>query len=121
MSIVRSLIWLFDHNEERKRKEDEKRWQQQLDPGTYSFEARAGERHVRKVVTLKRGEQQRVALVLPPPAEDRPVVIPPADDSGRSVRIAGWTAVGLGGAGLSGQNRPGQSVSALSSSRHDLT
>ncbi|HZO15394.1 MAG TPA: hypothetical protein VFB62_19100, partial [Polyangiaceae bacterium] len=77
---------------------------QPLDPGTYSFEARVGERHVRKVITLKRGEHQRVELVLPEvPREKTPgTTMPPKrEDVGRSVRIVGWTAVGLGGAALS--------------------
>jgi len=32
MSIVRSLIWLFDQNEEREEKAEEERWRKQFDP-----------------------------------------------------------------------------------------
>jgi hypothetical protein len=76
---------------------------QPLDPGTYGFEARVGDRHVRKVITLKRGEHLRVVLALPdvPRDEPGPTIPPKREDTGRSVRIVGYTAVGLGGAALS--------------------
>lgn len=33
MSIVRSLIWLFDRNQERELQAEQKRWEQQFAPG----------------------------------------------------------------------------------------
>jgi hypothetical protein len=71
---------------------------QPMDPGAYSFEARAGERVVRKRVTLERGEHQKLDLELPPP----PVipVLPLDEGGGTAMRIGGWVAVGVGGAGL---------------------
>ncbi len=69
---------------------------QQMDPGIYLFKATAGERTVSKRVALKRGKHKRVALKLPPETVDEV----PAPAVSPAMKIAGWTAVGVGGAGL---------------------
>ncbi len=80
MSIVRSLIWLFDHNEERKKREDEKRWQQQLDPGSPddgpeppSLQVREGERRYRCKFC---GREERQARYCPDCLADTMVPLP---------------------------------------------
>lgn len=71
-----------------------------LDPGHYRFDAVAGERKVTREIDLERGQHERVVLHLPGgDVDDTPVAQPQRE--GDSVwPIVGWTAVGLGGAGI---------------------
>lgn len=71
---------------------------QEMDPGDYTFEARAGDRTVREVVHLERGKTMRVVLVLPPPEIEEPPPPPPVDRT--PWIVGGWSAVGLGGAAV---------------------
>lgn len=76
-----------------------------IDPGVYRFEARVGDRVVTETVDLARGETERVALALPMSPEPDPVPgsAPGGDPSEEGVGpfvVAGWTAIGIGGAGL---------------------
>lgn len=79
--------------------------EQSLDPGVYRFEARVGDRVVTETIELSRGAKERVALALPMEAEPVPPVGPVAGDGSRDdgvdpFAVAGWTAIGLGAAGL---------------------
>ncbi|MBI4701374.1 MAG: hypothetical protein HY744_09480 [Deltaproteobacteria bacterium] len=77
----------------------------QVNPGTYTFEARSGIRLVSRQINLRRGEHAKVLLRLPPPSPDEPAgpappgAPPPAP--GGPWRAVGWSAVAIGGAGLS--------------------
>ncbi len=76
-----------------------------LDPGVYRLEARLGDRVVTQTVDLARGETERVALALPRTPAPTPIPGPidrgPTGDEGVDpFAVAGWTAIGLGGAGL---------------------
>jgi hypothetical protein len=72
---------------------------QSLDPGHYRFEAKIGLRRASREIDLERGQHQRVVLRMPP-RDDAPPPPPVQDDDGL-LRVAGWVAIGVGGAALS--------------------
>ena len=69
-----------------------------MDPGNYVFEASRGERSVREVVSLERGQSLRVELLLPD-EEAPPTDVPAEGDDGDTMRGLGYGFLGLGGAG----------------------
>ncbi|MEZ4440587.1 MAG: tetratricopeptide repeat protein [Polyangiaceae bacterium] len=72
-----------------------------VDPGVHRFEARLGDRVATESVELARGDDKRVALSLPEPLVVGPVAGPgDRAEGGDGMRVAGWTFVALGGAGL---------------------
>jgi hypothetical protein len=74
----------------------------ELDPGSYEFEARRGVRSAKKKVTVKRGDSIDVALVLPASGQTvGEMGGEGGDGEGSEVwPIVGWSAIGLGGAGV---------------------
>ena len=88
-----------------------------IDPGAHRVAAMAGTARVDSTVTVGEGEQKAVVLKLPPgrPAESAPVANPevsnapaaaPVDvtandaSSPQTARVVGWTALGVGAAGV---------------------
>ena len=65
-------------------------------PGHYTIEARSGQREARKVVRLRRGETERIALKLRLPPNLRPTKEPWSP----TLWTAGWIVGGLGLSGL---------------------
>jgi hypothetical protein len=73
---------------------------QEMDPGDYVFEARAGSREVREEMRLERGQTARVMLELPVPASEAPPPPPPSIVDDTPWVVGGWAAIALGGASL---------------------
>jgi tetratricopeptide (TPR) repeat protein len=81
---------------------------QSLDPGHYRFEAKIGYRRAAREIDLERGQHERVVLRLPARKAKAPP--PVASDDGDWMRIAGWVAIGVGGAALSWASITGVAV-----------
>ncbi|MBM4359933.1 MAG: hypothetical protein FJ096_17655 [Deltaproteobacteria bacterium] len=74
---------------------------QMLDPGTHAIVVSVGTLRVEKAVTLERGHSERVVLGIPrAPAtrDERPAA--GSGEASSAMRIAGYSLVGVGGAGL---------------------
>ena len=69
---------------------------QPLDPGAYAFEAVSGDLVARQDVTLARGQALEVSLDLAPVGGAGGG----SESDGKLWRLLGWTAIGVGGAGL---------------------
>lgn len=78
---------------------------QLVEVGTHEISAERGDAKVTERVEVREGDQRRVVLRLDPadPTKSKirnEQVDPSPDSSGQGQRILGWTAVGLGGAGV---------------------
>jgi hypothetical protein len=83
-----------------------------VDPGRHRVEARSGNASAVEDVVVDERERRRIALVFssrspadsaspaPPPSEAAPPAAQSDASSGSPQRVAGWVALGVGGAGL---------------------